>query len=242
MIRVQGGRNRLRPLACWTQASRLKRSAAASRSMDVAGSTGRVLLTAQSAKESEHMASGTPAFLFVLSVAIIPPAVAAPPVVLGAEQEPASRASGARPEEIVEIDGSKNPELIPQWAAWEFAFRVMGGGPRELPTTVYRVVSKEERALILAEAQASLQRDKACQQRVEKLLPLVGKEKNSVVNAKQQEIQLDCRRETLHARDRLLERLRPEGQAELIAFVEDTKGGTRVTIPKRELAHYLQPQ
>jgi hypothetical protein len=116
------------------------------------------------------------------------------------------------------------------------------GAPRNCPQPCNRIVSKEERALILAEAQASLQRDKACQQRVEKLLPLVGKEKNSVINAKQQEIQLDCRWETLHARDRLLERLRPEGQTALIAFVEDTKGGARVTIPKRELAHYLQPQ
>jgi hypothetical protein len=188
------------------------------------------------------MASGTPAFLLVLSLAITSSAVAAPPAALGAAQEPTPSASGAPREEIVEIDGSKNPELIPQWAAWEFAFRVMGGGPKELPTTVYQIVSKEERALILAEAQASLRRDKACQQRVEKLVPLVGKEKNSVVNAKQQDIQLDCRRETLHARDRLLERLRPEGQIELIAFVEGMKGGTRVTIPKRELAHYLQPQ
>ena len=95
------------------------------------------------------------------------------------------------------IDGSKNPELIPQWSAWEFAFRVMGGGPRELPTSVHRVVSTEERALILAEAQASLRRDKACQERIEKLVPLLGKESNAVVNAKQREIQLDCRWETI---------------------------------------------
>ena len=75
-----------------------------------------------------------------------------------------------------------------------------------------------------------------------KLAPLVGQEKNSIVNAKQREIQLACRQDTLQARDRLLERLNPEGQAELIRFVEDKKAGTTVTIRKRELAHYLQPQ
>jgi hypothetical protein len=184
--------------------------------------------------------------ILVLSVAITLPPALAPTVMVasgsGAAQMPTPRPSDPPPEEIVVIDGSKNPELIPQWSAWEYAFRVMGGGPKELPTSVYRVVSMEERALILAEAQASLRRDKACQERVEKLLPLVGKEDNSVVNAKQREIQLDCRSETLHARDRLLQRLRPEGQAELIRFVEETKAGTKVTIAKRELAHYLKPQ
>jgi hypothetical protein len=192
------------------------------------------------------MASSTLTFLLVLSMAITWPMVFAPTAALAvascAAQEPKPRPSDSPAEEIVVIDGSKNPELIPQWAAWEFVFRVMGGGPKELPTTVYRVVSGEERALILAEAQASLRRDKACQERVQKLWPLVGIEKDSVINAKQEKIQLDCRWETLHARDRLLQRLRTEGQMELIRFVEDMKGGSRVTIPKRELAHYLQPQ
>src|SRR5687768_2609417 len=114
------------------------------------------------------MASSTLAFLLVLCVAP------------GAVQEPRPLPADARREDIVEIDGAKNPELIPQWAAWEFAFRVMGGGPHELPTPVYRVVSREERALILAEAKASLQRDKACQDRVGTLVPLIGKEKDAV--------------------------------------------------------------
>jgi hypothetical protein len=186
------------------------------------------------------MAPGTLPFLLVLSMAITGPMVFAP--AHAAAQTPPARPSDASSEEEVVIDGSKNPELIPQWYAWEFAFRIMGGGSKELPTTVYRVVSAEERALILAEAQASLQRDRACQERVGKLAPLVGKEKNSVINAKQREIQLDCRRDTLQGRDRLLERLNPEGQTELIKFVEDTKAGTKVTLRKRELAHYLQPQ
>jgi hypothetical protein len=206
---------------------------------------GLILRPVRGAKEMA-MASSILTFQLVLSMAIASPAVAAPAAAVAgascAAQEPNPRPSDSPAEEIVVIDGSKNPELIPQWAAWEFAFRVMGGGPKELPTTVYRVVSGEERALILAEAQASLKRDKACQERVQKLWPLVGIEKDSVINVKQQKIQLDCRWETLHARDRLLQRLRPEGQTELIRFVEDMKGGTKVTIPKRELAHYLQPQ
>ena len=186
------------------------------------------------------------AFTLFLSLAT-PGAIAFAPIAAlasgsGAAQTPAAAPSDPPRVELMEIDGTRNPELIPQWAAWEFAFRVIGGGQKELPATVFRVVSTEERALILAEAQASLQRDTACQARLEKLAPLVGKEKNSVINAKQREIQLDCRWETIHARDALLERLRPEGQTALITFVEDTKQGTKATVSKRGLAHYLQPQ
>jgi hypothetical protein len=160
----------------------------------------------------------------------------------GAPQRPMAVPSDPPRAELIEIDGSRNPELIPQWAAWEFAFRVIGGGQKELPAIVFRVVSTEERALILAAAQASLQRDRACHARLEKLAPLVGKEQNSVINAKQREIQLDCRWETIHARDALLERLRPQARTALITFVEDTKQGTKSTVSKRGLAHYLQPQ
>ena len=127
------------------------------------------------------MAPGNLAFILALSMAGTWPAVFAPTVARARRVRVRRRvrASSLRfstQTTVVVIDGSKNPELIPQWSAWEYAFRVIGGGPRELPTSVYRVVSTEERALILAEAQASLRRDKACQERVEKLLPLVGKE------------------------------------------------------------------
>jgi hypothetical protein len=66
--------------------------------------------------------------------------------------------------------------------------------------------------------------------------------KASVINARQAEIQLDCRWQTLQTRDRLLQDLRPEGQAALIAFVESLKAGTQVTVPRRELAHFQKPQ
>lgn len=146
------------------------------------------------------------------------------------------------PDEIVTIDGAKNPELIPQWSVWEMAFRVMAGGPRQLPSSVYHVVSKEEGARIMAAADADQRRDAACRERIAKLRPLLLTTKPSVINARQMEIQIDCRWQTLRTRDRLLEELRPEGQAALVAFVESLKSGTQVTVPRRELAHFLRPQ
>jgi hypothetical protein len=145
-------------------------------------------------------------------------------------------------DDMVTIEGSKNPELIPQWSAWEFAFRLIAGGPKQLPATVYEVVSKEQGALVMAAAEADQRREAACRERISKLRPLLRTAKASVINAKQADIQLDCRSQTLRIRDRLLEQLPPEGQAALIAFVESLKAGTNVTVSRRELSHFQKPQ
>jgi hypothetical protein len=155
---------------------------------------------------------------------------------------PAPQASPPPGEEMVHIDGGKNPEMIPQWAIWEYAFRVIGGGPKQLPSSVHHLASSAEAAMVLAEAEGDLRRDAACQARMLKLRSLVQNERVDVINAKQAEIQIECRWQTLHARDRILERLRSEARAALIAFVESLKAGTKVTVSRRELAHYQQPQ
>jgi hypothetical protein len=91
---------------------------------------------------------------------------------------PGSRDMRAPPE-MMEIDGSKNPELIPQWSAWEFAFRVIAGGPRELPTTVHRLVSIDEGAMILREAEMATKIAAVCETRMGKLRVLIGKERST---------------------------------------------------------------
>lgn len=154
---------------------------------------------------------------------------------------PDPRATQAPPE-MIEIDGSKNPELIPQWNAWEFAFRVMAGGPKELPTIVHRVVSTDEGAMILREAEMATKLAAVCETRMGKLRVLIGKEKASVLDARAREVTLDCRRQTLELRDRVLERLNPEAQTALRAFVESTKAGTSLTLRKKHLARFLEPE
>lgn len=155
----------------------------------------------------------------------------------------APRSSIAPPtDDVIFVDGSKNPELIPQWNAWGMAFRIIAGGSRLLPTMVHLHVSEEEAALIYKEAEAAEKIDPACEERMSKLRPLIGKEKNAVLNEKAREILLDCRRQTLSARDRVLKGLRPEGQLALIAFAESTKTGTTFTIRKSQLARFLEPE
>jgi hypothetical protein len=146
------------------------------------------------------------------------------------------------PQEMLQIDGTRNPELIPEWSAWGFAFRVFATGSRQLPTAIYSVVSAEETALILKEADQVQKVDQDCQGRIVKLNALLGKEKNEVLDTRLRELTLECRWATLHARDRLLEVLAPEAGSALRAFVASTKTGTSLSIPKKDLARFLEPQ
>jgi hypothetical protein len=152
------------------------------------------------------------------------------------------RVAVSPPLEFVQIDGAKNPELIPQWSAWGYAFRLIAGGRRELPALVHEAVSGDERAMVLNEADAVQRTDKVCQERVSQLHPLVGKEKAAVLDARLREITVTCRQKTLDARNRVLSAMGPEGAIALIMFVESTKSGTSLSIAKRDLARFLEPE
>jgi hypothetical protein len=144
--------------------------------------------------------------------------------------------------EMVEIDGAKNPEMIPQWSAWELAFRALRGSS-SLPTVLYQAeISKDEAELVTLEARKQSERDSDCQGQIQKLMPVLGIWKTEDINEKTRQIQLECRQKTLDARDRVLGRLRPEVQGALTQWVEGLKSGMKVSIAKRELAHYQKPQ
>jgi hypothetical protein len=144
--------------------------------------------------------------------------------------------------EVIEIDGRKNPELIPQWSAWGYAFRVIASGSRLLPSDVLSQSTSAEQALIVKQADAVQGFDRECLARHQKILTDRGDKKPEVLDKEVRELTLDCRRNTLHARDRLLAGLSPAAQAALIAFVESTKRGTSLSIPKKDLPRFLEPE
>ncbi len=156
-----------------------------------------------------------------------------------AQKPPVSPFSIPGPSERVEIDGSKNPELIPEWYVWETFFRQLhtaGTMPSALNLT-----ESETRALQM-ELEEFNKSNQQCQKQVENLRPLVGIASNSEVNQKQRAIQLECRNRSLDIRDRLLAGVRPEASVALVTWVESLKSGIEISVPKRELAHFRQPR
>lgn len=145
----------------------------------------------------------------------------------------------APPSERLEIDGSKNPELIPEWYIWETFFRQLhtaGTIPSALTLT-----ASEERFLQMQLEQYA-KSNQRCQKDIEGLRPLVGIASNKEVNEKQRAIQLECRRRSLEIRDRLLAGVRPEASVAIAAWVENLKARVEISVPKRELAHFRQPR
>jgi hypothetical protein len=145
----------------------------------------------------------------------------------------------AGPSERLEIDGSKNPELIPEWYIWETFFRQLrtaGTIPSALTLT-----TSEERFLQM-ELEQSSKSNKECQTQIESLRQLVGVAPVKDINEKQRAIQLECRRRSLDIRDRLLNGVSPEAAVAIAAWVENLKTRIEISVPKRELAHFRQPK
>lgn len=160
------------------------------------------------------------------------------PVTL-AQGRPGGRASF----DIVRIDGAKNPEMIPEWSAWEFALSVLAKGPGEIPAELIPHYSEQESAILLKAAAAQRQREADYHARVKReLFPLNGKEPKERIEALSREMALEYRWQLLHARDALLEALNPAAQAALRAWVESTKKGTTISILRKDLPFFRQPQ
>jgi len=169
---------------------------------------------------------------FLLSIAAM--------FVVGGTQATAVQQPAAR---FVEIDGSKSPQDVPEWLAWETSFRMLAlarsKGSTAVPASLGLTAAEAE--MLFKEADGQVTRDNACQKRVERLKSL-GMEKVQVINEETKTIQLDCRSKTLQARDRLLGALSPEGQTALVAWVNNAKAGIRIRVPRAEWEHYRRPQ
>lgn len=176
-------------------------------------------------------------FALVLGACVV--SNATPLLSQSAPKPPASPFSIPGPSERVEIDGSRNPELIPEWYVWETFFRQLhkaGTVPSALNLT-----ESETRALQM-EVEEFNKSNQQCQKQIESLRPLLGVAPNSEVNQKQRSIQLECRNRSLDIRDRLLAGVRPEASVALVTWVESLKSGIEISVPKRELAHFRQPR
>jgi hypothetical protein len=145
----------------------------------------------------------------------------------------------AGPSERLEIDGSKNPELIPEWYIWETFFRQLNTAGT-IPSAL-NLTTDEERFLRM-ELERYGKSNQQCQKDIESLRPLVGVASNTEVNEKQRAIQLQCRHRSLDIRDRVLAGIRPETSVAIAVWVENLKTGVEISVPKRELAHFRQPR
>lgn len=159
---------------------------------------------------------------------------------------PQNRPAAPPPDDpVITIDGAKNPEKIPEWAAWQEAIRFMAQ-PAEpeipIPTGIWVATSPEERAWIRRESLNLLARDRELLAAVIKLGEGVNSDNFSARSEKVDAIEMDRRRAALETRDRLLSLLPGEAQVALRAFIEHTRKGFKVQIQKSKIAQFMLPE
>lgn len=146
-------------------------------------------------------------------------------------------------QEVIVIDGRKNPEKIPQWLAWEQAFDTLATAKRKgmLAADESLQMSTPDKELVYAEALRQPDRFRDHIRQVETLRPLIGKVKDEAIMEKNRAMILEHRQATLDASKRLLDRLSPEGRTAMVAWVESIKAGITSTVPAHDLEFYRRP-
>jgi hypothetical protein len=177
--------------------------------------------------------------LCALILAISPPAQKAP------------GSTGTASQDLIVIDGHKDPSKIPEWAAWEDGFATIDawmGRDSGFNHDLREALTPDEFALLEREAVAQTTRRAEAIRETEQLRPDLAKVNPKDVAAANRlrdrihAIDLKYRRATLAARDRVLQSLSPGSQAVLLAWIERGKATMICEVPRSELAHWRSPE
>jgi hypothetical protein len=161
------------------------------------------------------------------------------------QQPPASHS----PPDVVEIDGAKNPELLPEHVVWSSGFHTLA----LMKENNVRLGEKFLTQLTLSDADATLlwaevERFKAradrCQEKGKAIYEQgkAAERKLADIETAMKANTLQCRTAMLDAKDRLLAVMSPEGQTLLINWMLSQRAKIKSSVPKSELDFFRQPR
>jgi hypothetical protein len=168
-----------------------------------------------------------------------------PPV----QQAPTS--PGTPSQDVIVIDGHKDPSKIPEWAAWEDGFATIDawiGRDSGFNHDLREALTPDEFSVLEREAVAQTTRRAEAIRETQQLRPeltTLDPKDTAAANKLRDRIHaidLKYRRATLTARDRLLQSLSPGSQAVLQAWIERGKATMICEVPRSELAHWRSPE
>jgi hypothetical protein len=136
------------------------------------------------------------------------------------------------------IDGAKTPELIPQYALWQMALQNL----RVIPTEALHTqlpLTKEEDGLLYAAAKGQVERDAACEKRLEQMLATTPATDQ---NRAWRELTLACRQADLDAADALLEKFSPDTRARVIQWIESKRAKTVILVDRNHYDIFSLPR
>ena len=158
---------------------------------------------------------------------------------------------GTSSQDVIVIDGHKDPSKIPEWAAWEDGFTTIDawiGRDSGFNHDLREALTPDE--FSRSSAKPSPRRPDG-QRRFARRSSCGRSSRRSIRRTRQQRdklrdrihaIDLKYRRATLAARDRVLQSLSPGSQAVLQAWIERGKATMICEVPRSELAHWRSPE
>lgn len=145
---------------------------------------------------------------------------------------------------MVEIDGAKTPELLPEYLVWTQGLSGLSIIKRDniTPALEELRLSSRDADLAFAEARRQDDRDRQCADRTRRVMEAMRNAEPAKIEVALRPAILACRWEVLDARDRLLDAMSPEGRATLTAWVLDGRRGIKAYVPKGDLEFFKQPK
>ena len=151
------------------------------------------------------------------------------------------------PPGYIQIDGAKNPELIPEHIVWSTGFhtiRLLKDNNVRLGETFFKnlTLSGADAALLWAEVEQFVARTDRCQERGEKIVAAMQGQKMEALERAMKENTLQCRIAMLESKDRLLAKMTPEGQATLTKWMLDERSKIKPIVLESDLEFFRQPR
>jgi hypothetical protein len=145
---------------------------------------------------------------------------------------------------MIEIDGAKNPEAIPEYLAWTLGLSGLSIIKRNNIVTAIEELglSPADAALAFAEGERQGKRDQECSSRTRPIAESMRGQRGDKIEAALRPEILKCRWAVLDAKDSLLSSMTPEGRVALTAWVLAGRKDIKSLVPKEDLEFFRQPK
>ena len=157
---------------------------------------------------------------------------------------PAATDLSMPPSGMVEVDGAKTPELLPEYLIWTHGLSGLSTIKKNniVPAIESLGLSASDASLAFAEGERQDERDRRCADRTRPIMEAMrGSQAAKIEAALRPEI-LKCRWEVLDAKDRLLAAMSPEGASALTAWILDGRRTIKAYVVKTDLEFFRQPR
>jgi hypothetical protein len=148
---------------------------------------------------------------------------------------------------MIEIDGAKNPELIPEYLVWQSGFHTLkllkdNNVPKHEGPLASLTLSDADAALLHAEVERFHDHKNRCEERGQRIVLAHQGQEIEVLERAMKANTLQCRVATLESKDRLLANMTPEGQVTLTMWMLNERPKMKAIVGKSDLEFFRQPR